>query len=662
MNSIKTEFLNDVKNRFLPLPRNATEGLEHEPNLSDFEIKRELGIGSYGKVYLVNHKKTKAEYALKIIDKIDSFNQSQKTYFNREVEIMYKLNHPNIAKLFSHFEDNKNCYLLMQYIPNGSAYNLIPKKGKRQENLKLIASIMKDLISAIYYMHNMTPLIMHRDIKPENILLDENNKAYLIDFGWSNYIINHRSRYTICGTPFYLPPEMVNEQGHDENADIWCIGVLLFELINGKVPFEGHDVEEVGNNIINLKIKWAPDVNPDAKDLISKILKLNPKERLSIEKILSHKFFTQYFPNAVNELIKPQKNKNRIFVISTDNPNKWIESQNNHSTDKINMNNQRVYNSNNETNYIKKTRTISNISNCKLNFLLSPTKYENNNKENNKNDSNENQKNYNKVIYINGNSRNSNYPSKFKTNIKTNHKYIKTNYYTNGNHYNNNGVITSNNTSKTKIIYKSNYMPNNINGNIYKSTNKNYSDSKIYNNISDYKSENDKFSLLLKKYEKLQKEYEIWKNKELEKLKKELKDIDIKIHKIISQNESCDFIVNRNEIKNLQLSYDNLKIENNKLKEKIKNYENILKNNKNIIANDVLLKYNMNSNIQNKVDDIIKEKQKQIDNYKKGIKYRIEKEKERFNLLINKYNRTLISQERENLYLKHKLRDLENKI
>ena len=156
MNSIKIEFLNDVKNRFLPLPRNATEGLEHEPNLSDFEIKRELGIGSYGKVYLVNHKKTKAEYALKIIDKIDSFNQSQKTYFNREVEIMYKLNHPNIAKLFSHFEDNKNCYLLMQYIPNGSAYNLIPKKGKRQENLKLIASIMKDLISAIYYMHNMT--------------------------------------------------------------------------------------------------------------------------------------------------------------------------------------------------------------------------------------------------------------------------------------------------------------------------------------------------------------------------------------------------------------------------------------------------------------------------------------------------------------------------
>ena len=657
MNSIKTEFLNEVKNRFLPLPRNATEGLEHEPNLSDFEIKRKLGTGSYGKVYLVNHKKTKTEYALKIIDKTDSFNQSEKTYFNREVEIMNKLNHPNIVKLFSHFEDNKNCYFLMQYIPNGSAYDLIPKKGKKQENLKLIASVMKDLISAIYYIHNMIPLIMHRDIKPENILLDENNKAYLIDFGWSNYIINHRRRYTICGTPFYLPPEMVNEQGHDEYADIWCIGVLLFELTNGKVPFEGHDVEEVGNNIINLKIKWSPDVNPDAKDLISKILKLNTKERLSIEKILSHKFFTQYFPNAVNELIKPQKTKNKIFVVSTDDPNKWIESQNKYSIDKININNHRVYKNNNEPNFIKKTRTISILSNYNLNFQLSPTKSGIKSKENNKNDNIVNQKNDNKIIYTNRNSRNKQYLSKFKTNIKTNHKFIKTNYYTNINQHKNNGVKTSNNTLKNKSIYKSNYIPKNINRNIYNSTNKNYSDGKIYNNISYYNSENDKFSLLLKKYEKLQKEYEIWKNKELEKLKKELKDTDTKIYKIISQNESCDFNVNRNEIKNLQLTYDNLKIENNKLK-----YENILKNDKNINAKDMLLKYNMNSNIQNTVDNVIKEKQKQIDNYKNGIKYRIEKEKERFNLLINKYDRTLISQERENLYLKHKLKDLENKI
>ena len=122
MSNINTYFLNDVKQRFLPLPRSATEELEHEPNISDFEIKKELGIGSYGKVYVVMHKKTKAEYALKMIDKLDKINQEDKAYFNREIEIMYKLNHPNIVKLYSHFEDNNYCYMLMQYIPNGDAF------------------------------------------------------------------------------------------------------------------------------------------------------------------------------------------------------------------------------------------------------------------------------------------------------------------------------------------------------------------------------------------------------------------------------------------------------------------------------------------------------------------------------------------------------------
>ena len=97
----------------------------------------------------------------------------------------------------------------MKYIPNGNAYELIPKNGKKQENFRLIASIIKDLVKALYYLHNMNPKIIHRDIKPENILLDNNSNAYLIDFGWSNYLINNRKRYSVCGSPFYLSPEMV---------------------------------------------------------------------------------------------------------------------------------------------------------------------------------------------------------------------------------------------------------------------------------------------------------------------------------------------------------------------------------------------------------------------------------------------------------------------
>ena len=138
----------------------------------------------------------------------------------------------------------------------------------------------------------MKPTIIHRDIKPENILLDSKNKAYLTDFGWSNYMDNFIRRNTVCGTPLYLPPEMIGQFGHDETADIWCIGVLLFELITGTTPFEGNDIQIVAQNISKLRITWPPNMDPDAKDLCSKILKLHGKDRLPIEQILEHKFFS----------------------------------------------------------------------------------------------------------------------------------------------------------------------------------------------------------------------------------------------------------------------------------------------------------------------------------------------------------------------------------
>ena len=116
MIGINSQFLNPVKNRFLPLPKSAVEGLEHEPTLADFTFIKELGLGSYGEVHLVSHNKTKAQYALKCIDKSLPENIEEKESFFREVEIMYKLNHPNIVKLYGHFEDEDFCYFLIQYI------------------------------------------------------------------------------------------------------------------------------------------------------------------------------------------------------------------------------------------------------------------------------------------------------------------------------------------------------------------------------------------------------------------------------------------------------------------------------------------------------------------------------------------------------------------
>lgn len=148
---------NDVQNRFLPIPGTVLKGLESEPKISDFIILKELGVGSYGRVLLVQHKITQAKYAIKCIDKRNKVNIEEKPYFRREIEIMYRVHHPNVVKLFGHFEDNKYCYFIMEYIPGGNVYNLVPKNGIKTVPIKTIASIMKDVISAVYFLHHMAP-------------------------------------------------------------------------------------------------------------------------------------------------------------------------------------------------------------------------------------------------------------------------------------------------------------------------------------------------------------------------------------------------------------------------------------------------------------------------------------------------------------------------
>ena len=316
--------LNTVKNRFLPKPQSALKCLEPEPNIKDFEIIKELGCGSFGRVFLARHKKTKVQYAIKAIDKKNKTNIEEKPYFRRELEVMYKIHHPNVVKLFGHFEDNNYCYFIMEYISKGNVYNLITLDKKKHLATKVVASIIKDVISATYFLHNMNPPIIHRDIKPENVLLNDGIVAKLTDFGWSNYIEEEKERKTVCGTPIYLAQEIIKEKGHDEKVDIWCIGVLLFELMTGTVPFQGKDIETLKSNILHLRISWPKEINKEAKDLITKILKLDPSERITLEDMLEHPFFTKYFPDANKSLILPDPNIiYKTFVVSKDDPKTW---------------------------------------------------------------------------------------------------------------------------------------------------------------------------------------------------------------------------------------------------------------------------------------------------------------------------------------------------
>ena len=332
---------NNVINRFLPIPQTVLKGLEREPRITDFTIIKELGVGSFGRVFLVKHNATQALYAMKAIDKRIKDNIEEKPYFQREMEIMYKIHHPNVVKLFGHFEDNTFCYFLMEYISRGNLYSLI-ENNVIKRNTQTIASILKDIISALYYLHHMNPPIIHRDLKPENILIDDMMRAKLSDFGWSTYLKGNYKRSTICGTPIYLAPEIINNTGHDEKIDIWCIGVLMFELITGQPPWRGEDVRTVKYNISQLKINWPRNMDKDAKDLISKILRYIPEERPSLRTILMHPFFTKFYPDGVNCLQTPNSIGHRLYIISKDHPLTYNENLYNSSSFNGVMANQNV--------------------------------------------------------------------------------------------------------------------------------------------------------------------------------------------------------------------------------------------------------------------------------------------------------------------------------
>jgi hypothetical protein len=150
---------------------------------------------------------------------------------------------------------------------------------------------MREIISACEYLHSLSPPIIHRDIKPENILLDANDAAKLADFGWSNFFNDDRKRKTYCGTPEYLAPEMIGQAGHDESLDLWNLGVLMFELLTGKPPFEGGNQQELFANIKRVKINFPRDFSKLAKDLVIRLLKANPKQRISLEEMKNHPWF-----------------------------------------------------------------------------------------------------------------------------------------------------------------------------------------------------------------------------------------------------------------------------------------------------------------------------------------------------------------------------------
>ena len=304
---------------FLPQNMAVSEGLESEVKITDFQQLANLGTGGYGKVNLYRHKSTGAEYAIKLIDKTKFENKLQKELFAREVDMMYKIRHPNIVRLYSHFEDESNCYIALEYIKKGNLYSYTQSMPNKVLDAATTAHFVVDLVSSLYYLHHMNPPIIHRDIKPENLLIGNNGQLKLTDFGGSNYL-DTNVRFTTCGTQLYHSPEMLLKKGYDTRVDIWAIGILIFELMVGRPPFRSDPQHTMEDNITHLRINWPKSMNLNAKNLITQILKIDPDQRPTLEEILSHQFITTYVKDASSRLILPSDVEIKPFAISKQIP------------------------------------------------------------------------------------------------------------------------------------------------------------------------------------------------------------------------------------------------------------------------------------------------------------------------------------------------------
>ena len=302
--------LDDKKKKIVNIEVKSKEINKKNISLKDFEydIEKPIGKGGFCTVYKAIFKDNKKIYALKVIDKSILKNDDDIKNIINEIKIMNELDSSNLLKLVTNFEDENNIYIILPLCKNGQLYDLLHKSNKKVKNI-FIKKYLYQTIQAIKELHKKK--IIHRDIKPENILIDNKDNALLSDFGIATHCKEGEKRNTYCGTDEYLAPEVIRGEPYDEKIDIWAIGILIYECISplGKTPFNKIDFlkrtddnkEYIIKNEKDLKINYDKNFDPLAKNLIEKILNINPKERLSINNILNHIFFNNINVNLRND-------------------------------------------------------------------------------------------------------------------------------------------------------------------------------------------------------------------------------------------------------------------------------------------------------------------------------------------------------------------------
>ena len=481
----------------------------------EYELKETLGTGTFGKVKLGISKITGEKFAIKLIEKNKIKTPKEYARVEREITFLNEMNHVNIIKTYKIMQDEIYYYIIMEYCEKGELYDYIVKNKKLKEDEA--SYFFYQIINGVEYIHCKN--VVHRDLKPENLLLTSDKIIKIIDFGLSNYefsVQNHLLT-TPCGSPSYASPEMITGQKYNGIwVDIWSIGIILYAMIFGFLPFEDDNNLKLFEKINRCKVEYpgfgGGSLSVLAKNLIKKILVKDPQKRLNIQQIKEHPFYLkgrQIFANMHKELFqeveKPIIRKIIPLNISFGEDEVDFIPNINNSQEK------------NEFKFRKVTTFDDNKNNMSLNY-------------NDNNNGYKNMKNFNSFIYKKKNDPNCTSINSIE--IKFNSP-IKKNWKTNTN--------TSNIKKYSKYVTKTNTRKN----------------SEIQNNNYIY-SQNTYSSLILNEYKE---DEDILLNNQQERYTYNCKynNNDIQIYKIKPKNNYMNTLLESN---NLNPNKENMSIEN----------------------------------------------------------------------------------------------------
>ncbi|XP_036437626.1 MAP/microtubule affinity-regulating kinase 3 isoform X6 [Colossoma macropomum] len=276
---------------------------DEQPHIGNYRLLKTIGKGNFAKVKLARHILTGREVAIKIIDKTQLNPTSLQKLF-REVRIMKILNHPNIVKLFEVIETEKTLYLVMEYASGGEVFDYLVAHGRMKE--KEARAKFRQIVSAVQYCHQKH--IVHRDLKAENLLLDADMNIKIADFGFSNEFTLGNKLDTFCGSPPYAAPELFQGKKYDgPEVDVWSLGVILYTLVSGSLPFDGQNLKELRERVLRGKYRIPFYMSTDCENLLKRFLVLNPAKRGTLEQIMKDRWINAGFEeDELKPFVEPE--------------------------------------------------------------------------------------------------------------------------------------------------------------------------------------------------------------------------------------------------------------------------------------------------------------------------------------------------------------------